>query len=224
VPSTTTNRTSGARLAEAAGARGFPELFRDYAPFVLRVLRHLGVGPADLNDQSQEVFVAVFRALDDFEGRSSVRTWIYGICRHVASNYRRRAYLRRERSVAEVPERVDVSGPHDELERRVHLSDLERLLALLDDDKREVFVLYELEELSMKEVAAVCDCPLQTAYSRLHAARRLLLAGYQASMASMDASIQRGTRLSAGAERRSSDHLGDERAPERDVAESEMKA
>lgn len=223
MPSTRTlNRISGARLDEISGARGFPELFREYAPFVLRVLRHLGVSPADLNDQSQEVFVSVFRGLNDFEGRSSVRTWIYGICRHVASNYRRRAYLRRENSVAEVPERVDVPDAQDELEQRIHLSDLERLLALLDDDKREVFVLYELEELSMKEVAAVCDCPLQTAYSRLHAARRLLLEGYQASM---DGPSQRGVRPSFGTERRPSDRPGaGDRAPERSAAETEAKA
>jgi RNA polymerase sigma-70 factor (ECF subfamily) len=53
------------------------------------------------------------------------------------------------------------------------------LLEHLDDEKREVFVLYELEELSMKEVATVCDCPLQTAYSRLRAARKILLEKYQ---------------------------------------------
>jgi RNA polymerase sigma-70 factor (ECF subfamily) len=209
-------------LDEPAAVRGFPELFREYAPFVVRVLRHLGVWPADLNDQSQEVFVAVFRALGGFDGRSSVRTWIYGICRHVASNYRRRAYLRRERSVAEIPERVDVPGPEAELERRADLSDLERLLGLLDDDKREVFVLYELEELPMKEVARVCDCPLQTAYSRLHAARRLLLEGYQASAGS---SSRGGRRPLPGVERRASDNRGaDDRAPGRGAAESEAKA
>jgi RNA polymerase sigma-70 factor (ECF subfamily) len=58
---------------------------------------------------------------------------------------------------------------------------LRRLLDTLDDDKRQVFVLYELEELSMKEVAEACGCPLQTAYSRLHAARRLLLEKYRES-------------------------------------------
>ena len=49
---------------------------------------------------------------------------------------------------------------------------LDSLLAALDEDKRQVFVLYELEELSMREVAEVMGCPLQTAYGRLYAARR----------------------------------------------------
>ena len=55
---------------------------------------------------------------------------------------------------------------------------LARLLDELDDDKRAVFVLYEVEGLLMKQVAEVVGCPLQTAYSRLHAARELLAAAY----------------------------------------------
>ena len=138
-------------------------------------MRHLGVAPGDLHDQSQEVFVAVFQGLAGFGGRSSLRTWLYGLCRRVASNYRRRAYIRRERSVPELPEQSLPAHQEAELERNQGSMALERLLGNLDAEKREVFVLYELEELSMKEVAEVCDCPLQTAYSRLRAARRLLL-------------------------------------------------
>jgi RNA polymerase sigma-70 factor (ECF subfamily) len=164
---------------QPAAAAEFTALFHEYAPFVLRVLRHLGVSPADLNDQSQEVFVAVFRGLSGFDRRSALRTWLYGICRHVASNHRRRAYLRREQAVAVVPERAGSALEQERMEERARCTDMERLLARLDDDKREVFVLYELEELTMKEVAEVCACPLQTAYSRLRAARRLLLEAYQ---------------------------------------------
>lgn len=157
----------------------FAAVFNEYAPFVLRAMRHLGVAPGDINDQSQEVFVAVFQGLESFGGRSSLKTWVYGICRHVASNHRRRAYIRRERPASELPEQAALPSQHEELERRRAGPALERLLDHLDDEKREVFVLYELEELSMKEVAAVCDCPLQTAYSRLRAARRILLEKYK---------------------------------------------
>ena len=160
---------------EPGGDSSFRAIFDEYAPFVLRVMRHLGVAPGDLNDQSQEVFLAVFQGLAGFGGRSSLRTWLYGICRRVASNYRRRAYIRRERSVPELPEQSLPAHQDAELERNQGTMALERLLGNLDAEKREVFVLYELEELSMKEVAEVCDCPLQTAYSRLRAARRLLL-------------------------------------------------
>lgn len=155
-------------------APSFAALFSEHAPFVLRVMRHLGVAQADLNDQSQEVFVAVFQGLSGFEGRSSERTWIYGICVRVASNYRRRAYVRRERAVPEPPEQTATTDQHAELEQARGAARLGRLLDCLDADKREVFVLYELEELPMKDVAAACDCPLQTAYSRLHAGRKAL--------------------------------------------------
>jgi RNA polymerase sigma-70 factor (ECF subfamily) len=169
--------TPAPKPREHAGAPGFAELFDEHAPYVLRAMRHLGVAEADVQDQCQEVFVAVYQGLSGFEGRSSLRTWIYGICRRVASNHRRRAHVRRERAVAEVPERADPVNP---IERQSSWAAMQRLLDTLDEAKREVFVLYELEELSMKEVAEACDCPLQTAYSRLHAARRQLLEAYRA--------------------------------------------
>jgi RNA polymerase sigma-70 factor, ECF subfamily len=172
--------TAAVEMAQPRQAPSFAALFSEHAPFVLRVMRHLGVAPADLNDQSQEVFVAVFQGLAGFEGRSSERTWIYGICLRVASNYRRRAYLRRERAVAELPEVATPAPQHERCEQNDSAAALQRLLECLDADKREVFVLYELEELPMKDVAALCECPLQTAYSRLRAARRLLLDALQA--------------------------------------------
>jgi len=171
--------TVALKQSEPATVTDFTTVFSEYAPFVLRVLRHLGVPTADLQDQAQEAFVAVFRALPSFAGRSSLRTWVYGICVHVASNYRRRAYVRRERSVSEPPEQVQAADQDEAFERSQGWPALRRLLDTLDAEKREVFVLYELEELSMREVAEACGCPLQTAYSRLHAARRVLLGKYR---------------------------------------------
>jgi RNA polymerase sigma-70 factor (ECF subfamily) len=157
----------------------FSTLFADHAPYVLRVMRHLGVAERDIQDQCQEVFVAVFRGLSGFAGRSSLRTWIYGICVRVASNHRRRAHVRRERPVSELPEQASPAVQDEALEERRGHPSLRRWLDRLAPEQRDVFVLYELEELSMKEVAEVCGCPLQTAYSRLHAARRRLLEAYR---------------------------------------------
>lgn len=170
-----------ASTSGAAPELHFPAIFAEFAPYVLRVMRHLGVPAADLQDQCQEVFVAVFRGLSSFGGRSKLQTWIYGICLRVASNHRRRAHVRRERPCSEPPEQSLAPVQDESFERRESQAALTRLLEALDPDKREVFVLYELEELSMKEVAEVCGCPLQTAYSRLHAARRLLLEKYRES-------------------------------------------
>lgn len=151
------------------------EVFDEYAPFVWRTVRHFGVRDADLEDVCQEVFVAVHRKLESFEGRSTLRTWLYGICMRTASDYRRRAHVRRERAVAELPPVSIEPEQLDELERAQSRQLLQQLLDELDEDKRAVFVLYELEELGMKEVAAILGCPVQTAYSRLHAARKIVL-------------------------------------------------
>ncbi|HEY8087297.1 MAG TPA: sigma-70 family RNA polymerase sigma factor [Polyangiaceae bacterium] len=142
---------------------------REHAPYVWRALRRLGVSESDVPDVAQEVFVVVFRRLADFEGRSTVRTWIYGICVRTASDYRKRAHRRYELPTDSLAERVAVEDRA--LAAREARAELDSILSVLDEDKRAVFVLYELEELGMNEVAAALGCPLQTAYSRLHAAR-----------------------------------------------------
>ena len=115
------------------------------------------------------------RKVDEFEARSSVRTWLYRICQRAASDHRRRAYVRREvatdvsSSDAAPPDRVE-----DGRGRTEARSTLEFLLSRLDEPKRLVFVLYEIEGMTMREVCEVVDCQLQTAYSRLHAAREIL--------------------------------------------------
>lgn len=181
VPLTSKRRPVGA--PSSAGSPRAPEqpslreIFDEHAAYVLRALRHLGVPEADVPDLSQEVFVTVHRKLADFEGRSSLRTWIYGICLRLASDHRRRAYVRRERQVAEPPDAI-VPGAQLSDARIDARNSLLRLLDELDHDKREVVVLYEIEGLGMKEIAELLGCPLQTAYSRLHAARRQILASY----------------------------------------------
>jgi RNA polymerase sigma-70 factor (ECF subfamily) len=122
----------------------------------------------------QEVFIVVHRKLPEFEGRSTVQTWIYGICLRTASDYRRRAYFRRESAVADVPEKVVQPMQEEGLAQKQASERLAQLLDQLDEAKRQVFVLYEIEELEMKQVADIVGCPLQTAYSRLRAARKLL--------------------------------------------------
>ena len=151
------------------------EIFDEYAPYVWRALRHLGVHDADLEDVCQNVFITIHRKLPDFEGRSTIQTWVYGICLRTASDYRRRAHIRREAVVSEPPVRSIPASQLDEVERREARQWLDGALGELDEDKRAVFVLYELEELPMKQVAQIIGCPLQTAYSRLHAARELVL-------------------------------------------------
>jgi RNA polymerase sigma-70 factor (ECF subfamily) len=151
--------------------KAFRALMAEHAPYLWRVLRALGVSDTDLADVCQETFLLVHRKLPTFEGRSSLRTWICGIALNVASDYRSKAYRRREVAEDALPEQVDQARPLAEIERREAWRLVDRLLEVMPEEQRRVFVLYEIEQLPMKEVAAIVDCPLSTAYSRLHAAR-----------------------------------------------------
>jgi RNA polymerase sigma-70 factor, ECF subfamily len=151
-------------------------VFRDHGPYVHRILRRLGVQSADVDDAFQEVFVVVHRKLAEFEHRSEVRGWVYGICLRVAAKYRRLRNASREVAEEEAAEPIDSLTPAECVSAKQAREVLTAILDQLDGDKREVFVLYELEELTMAEVAQLLDCPLPTAYSRLHAAREAVQA------------------------------------------------
>lgn len=153
----------------------FSELYRENVAFVWRSLRRLGVCERDVDDVCQEVFVIVHRKLATFDATATMRTWLFGIARRVAADHRKRAHVRRETLAA--PSELDVSqGPaHDQsdpIELRRARAILDDILDELDEAKRAVFVLFELEEMAMSEVAKAVECPLQTAYSRLAAARK----------------------------------------------------
>ncbi len=136
-----------------------------------RLLRRLGVHPSDVDDAFQEVFIVIHRKRAEFEYRSSVRSWVYGICIHVSSRYRRLRRVAREVAEEEASEPVDPTTPIQSASANEAREVLSAILDQLDGDKRAVFVLYELEELSMQEIAHSLECPVQTAYSRLRAAR-----------------------------------------------------
>ena len=161
-------------LAPARPPLDAATLFRELAPFVWRALRRMGVAERDVEDACQEVFMVVHRKIGEFEGRSTVRTWVYGIALRVASDYRKRGHVRREVVTGEVPDAAATDDPHADAARRQARERLDRVLDELDEDKRAVFVLYEIEQITMQEVADAVGSPLQTAYSRLHAARKIV--------------------------------------------------
>lgn len=153
----------------------FSEVYQSHAAMVWRSLRRLGVREAEVEDAAQEVFVVVHRKLGEFEGRSSVGTWLTGICLRVAADWRKKPSVRRETGLEEAPPRASSGETALRLiALRQARTRLDALLDQLDDDKREVFVLFELEQLPMTEVARAVDAPVQTAYARLYAARRFI--------------------------------------------------
>jgi RNA polymerase sigma-70 factor (ECF subfamily) len=154
----------------------FAALFRAQAPFVWRVLRRYGVPEEELEDACQEVFVVVHRKAETFAHRSSVRTWLYGIARRIASRHTR-AMRGRPTVVGGQTEKLReevAAEPELDLDRRRQLAWLQDALAQLDEQKREVFILYEVELLTVAEVAEVVGCNESTALYRLQAARERL--------------------------------------------------
>ena len=154
----------------------FRDVFDAHSAFVWRSLLGLGVRDADVADASQQVFVVLHGKLDRLEPNCALGTFVYAICLRVASDFRRRAHVRRELLHPQPAEEAAGPTPEDELSHREALRRLEDALEQIDPAQREVFVLYEIEDLPMIEVARALACPLQTAYSRLHAARRAVAA------------------------------------------------
>jgi RNA polymerase sigma-70 factor, ECF subfamily len=148
----------------------FEAIYREHHDFVWRSLYHLGVHEGAVDDALQDVFLVVHRRLGDFDGRTSVRNWLYGIARRVASDYRRRAQRVRTRLV--VVGDADVHAAPEATFSRLSAADSVRhFLDELDEDKREVFVLAEVEGMTAPEIAELTGLNLNTVYARLRAAR-----------------------------------------------------
>jgi RNA polymerase sigma-70 factor (ECF subfamily) len=151
-------------------------VFDQQAAFVCRTLRRHGVREADLDDMLQEVFLVVHRNLNEYVDRGRMRAWLYSICTRVAHGQRRKVVRRREAPEIEDTERDVAPTQHQHVEDQQALRLGYQLLEALPPQEREVFVLYEVEDMTMSEIAQVMGCPLQTGYSRLNRARERILA------------------------------------------------
>jgi RNA polymerase sigma-70 factor (ECF subfamily) len=150
----------------------FRAIYDEHFEFVWCSLRRLGVREADAMDQVQKVFLAVHVGWDGFEGRSKVRTWLFGICRRVASDYRRSSPIRRE--IVTDAAAMDLRGDEQHqagTESRQRADVAEAILNHLPEPQRVVFVLFELEEMSGEDIAALLNVSIGTVRSRLRLAR-----------------------------------------------------
>jgi RNA polymerase sigma-70 factor (ECF subfamily) len=168
--------TPEADLAEPLARPEFPAVFREHLGYVWHAVRRLGVRERDLEDVTHDVFLAVFRKLDQYDASRPLRPWLFGFAFRIASDYRERARHR-----LEVP--GDLSAVEDErpnaldgVLQRQTLELARRALAELELGRRAVFILHELDECPMPEVALALGIPLNTAYSRLRLARADLAA------------------------------------------------
>jgi len=157
----------------------FDEVYDAHFDFVWRSVKRLGVADSAVDDVVQEAFLVVHRRLGEFEGRSSMNTWLFGIVLRVTRDHRR--LVRRKSPHANQvdgptdPETLTASAEHGPHERAVKTEAVEKLHAILDeldDDKREVFILAELEQMTAPEMAEALGLNMNTIYSRLRAARQ----------------------------------------------------
>ena len=157
----------------------FDAVYAEHFPFVWRNLRRLGVAEQGLRDAAQDVFLVVHRRLPEFEGRGSTRSWLYSIARRVAADHRRRHRRKDSLDPTEADQVADPheAGPEVRAQRGEALRLLLDLLAGLDEERRDVLILMDLEGMSASEAAAALGANVNTVYSRLRAARQFLQAG-----------------------------------------------
>jgi RNA polymerase sigma-70 factor, ECF subfamily len=154
-------------------AHSLSTVYRQHHAFVWRTLRCLGVTDAAVDDAVQDVFVVAHRKLDAFEGRSTLRTWLYEIARRVAWRHRQRAQADAARSF-ELPDLHAALDLDDAVARAQALEILRAFLDRLDEDKATVYVLTELGGLHGSEIAEALGINVNTVHARLRAARREL--------------------------------------------------
>ena len=164
--------------ASAPDRPTFAQIYDDYFAFVWRSALRLGTPRANIDDIVQEIFIIANDRLPGFEGRSTVKTWLFGIVLNVVRTHRRSLAAKQPHALRpEILADADVlpdpaEGPHERVTKAEAARILDRVLEDVDDEKREVFVLSELEEMSGPAVAEALELNLKTAYARIHAARR----------------------------------------------------
>lgn len=163
--------------AAAMGDRdAFEAIVARHGPSLTRYARRATPDLGDAEDLVQEALVAAWRSLDRFDGRSTLRTWLFGILAHKIANARRR-----RRAVPVDTEALDrpATGAHGDPVR--HASDVElrtaigAALADLPHRQREVWVLVEVEGLSQAEVSQVLHLTPDAVRGQLFRARRALV-------------------------------------------------
>jgi RNA polymerase sigma-70 factor (ECF subfamily) len=161
-------------------------IYEQSAEFVWLTLQRLGVRYHDLDDLCHDVFLIAHRKLAEFDGRTKIQSWLFGICLRVAANYRRRAYIRLEQASGAMEDDDDATfsspssgGPHETLVRREAQKRATDILDRMDLAKRAVFVMFEIEGIGCQEIATELGVPVGTVYSRLHAARQFFAAEVQ---------------------------------------------
>ncbi|WP_437731188.1 RNA polymerase sigma factor [Sorangium sp. So ce1335] len=203
-PSPAPAHDAGPEPAAAPPSRpSFEEVYTSLLPYVLRVLWRMGVPARNLRDVAQDVFLVVHRRFEEYDPRHPIKAWVAGIASHLALRHQRLASNRRELLERSEAERVDVADPGCDAEALCARAETQRIVRALvqglEDDRRAVFILYELEGLDMRSIAGALRISENTAWDRLRRARKDLAAAVRRLCArDRDALGVYGARLALG--------------------------
>ncbi len=148
----------------------FDDVYQEHADFVWRVVRRLGVPPDAAEDLVHEVFLVMHRRLHEYDGRASLKSWVYMLTRGVVSNHQRK-FARARQRLAAVPAPIPAPDPEEQARYAEAASFVRTFLSTLDSDKREAFVLSDIEGMRGPEIAAMLGVNVNTIYARIAAAR-----------------------------------------------------
>lgn len=158
-------------------APAFRTIFESEYGYVRNSVVRLGIRQADVPDVVHDVFLLVHKKLPEFDAMRPLRPWLFGIAYRVALGVKRKhGYKLEHASEDEVIHRhaSEAASPEQSMNDHQCRDALARAMDQLDDDKRAVFVLHDLDGTAMPVVAETLEVPLNTAYSRLRLAREAL--------------------------------------------------
>ena len=171
--------TDAHHLPELAVCLRFEEVYHAYFRQTVAWMRGLGVPEAEIEDVAQDVFMIVRRKLPHFHG-GNLAGWLYRISHLTVKNFRRRAWFKNLFSRARELDSVELLGmgatPAMALEKKQDQRVLATMLDRMSDKRRATLVLYEIEGYSGQEIATLHGVPVKTVWTRLHHARKDLVA------------------------------------------------
>jgi len=147
------------------------DVYREHIDFVIRTTRHLGVPESSVEDVVHDIFLVVHRRLEDYDGRSTMRSWLYGIARRVVLHHKR-GFSRARAREAQAPVPPPQLDAEETVARRQAAETVRNCLGMLDPEQRMVFVLADIEGMSAPEIAQALGVKLNTVYSRLRLGRK----------------------------------------------------
>lgn len=149
----------------------FNEVFQTEFSYLCRTLRRLGVLEAELDDVAQEVFVSVYRHLDEYDVDRPLRPWLFSFAFRHAANHRRLARHRREKASSDQESQSHRPSPEEDLQRSEDRALILEALNQVKLERRAILIMHDIDGFSVPEIAETLEVNPNTVYSRLRLAR-----------------------------------------------------